>query len=421
MDTALPKSPINLRRRIEADPHRYFSAEEIERSKGYTRPLQRASLLSNLIGTATMIAIIATRLPQRMIDWTGVDGWFLQLLVVLAGMTVLLTLCDLPVAVWKTFTHEEKWGFNKQTPKGFVLDLIKNALIFGILIQALLFAPVWALIRATSLWWLYGGIAIMAISLVLGFVYPVLILPVFNKFTPLEDGDLLARLRALAERAKVSISEFKVMNASKRSTKDNAFFVGMGATRRVVIYDNMLTLPHTNTEVVIAHEIGHWRRGHIRRNIITGVVRLPVLLGLTAIVVSQGWFLRLAGVDRLGSPAALPSFLVVIGAVFMVLNILDAAESRWFEREADFDALELTHDPQAFAEVWRNMIDRNLPDLTPNWWARLKASHPPICERLAYGEAWAAANPDAKRLTLEPAPSGAQEEEADRHDDVGAK
>lgn len=392
MSTALPRSPINLKRRIEADPARHFSAEEIDRSRRYVRPLQVASLGSNLCALVTIVAIVATRFPQKLLSSTGVDGWALQLLVVLAALSVLLGICDLPIAVWKTFVHEAKWGFNKQTPKRFVLDLVLNTLVYGVALLAAMLLPVWALIRATDLWWLWGGLAVTAVSLVIGIVYPVVILPIFNKFTPLQDDGLLERLRALAVRAGVNISEFQVMDASKRSTKDNAFFVGMGATRRVVIYDNMLSLPASNVEVVIAHEIGHWRRGHIRRELFMGILRMPLMLGITAAIVSQGWFLELAGVQRLGDPAALPAFALAVTMVFMFLQLVDAAISRWFEREADFEALELTRDPEAFAQVWRNMVDRNLPNLTPNWWKRLKASHPPVVERLAHGEAWAIAN-----------------------------
>ncbi len=409
MDRAVPKSPLDLRRRIDADPTTYFTVEEVDRSKRYVRPLQIASLGSLACGIVTMVAIIAARFPQTIVEKTGVSGWVIELLVIIAALSVLLTLCDLPIAVWKTFVHETKWGFNKQTPKMFVLDLIKSTLIYGLILQAMLLVPVWALIRATDLWWLWGGLVITSISLILAFVYPVLILPAFNKFTPLEEGPLRARLRELAARAGVNISEFDVMDASKRSTKDNAFFVGMGSTRRVVLYDNMLSLPDTNTEVVVAHEIGHWRRGHITRNLVMGVVRMPLLLGATAAVVSQGWFLRLAGVDSLGDPAAMPALFSVAALLFIVIRLFDASISRWFEREADFDALELTRDPASFEQVWRNMIDRNLPDLTPSWWVRVRATHPPIHERLAHGRAWASANPDVRveQAHMEPQPGGA--------------
>lgn len=384
-------SPVPLWKPVAADASRYFSADEVARAKSYQRPLQNAALAGTLISAAVLAVMVWSEFPRRLLDRVGLTGWVWEFFVVIAAYVLLLEVASLPLSIWKTFVHEQKWGFNTQTAKGFVLDEIKGFLIFGIVLQGALLLPVWALIRATDLWWLWGGIAVFAVSLFLNLIYPIAILPAFNKFTPLDDEALRARLNALADRAGVSIGEFLVMDASKRSRKDNAFFVGMGATRRVVIYDNMLDLPHDNTEVVIAHEIGHWRRGHIRRGMLISIVQLPLVLGAIAALLSWDPLLRSAGIGDLGDPAALPLFILVGAVVMSVVRLGDAWISRWQERQADLDALELTRAPDAFAGVWRNMVDRNLPDLAPSWWLRVRMSHPHVVQRLAFGEVWAAA------------------------------
>jgi len=252
-----------------------------------------------------------------------------------------------------------------------------------------LFVPLWAVIRATDLWWLYGWLVMAAISLLIGVLAPVLIMPVFNKFTPLDDADLRDELLALARQAGADVSEVLVSDASKRSRKDNAFVTGMGKTRRLVLFDTILARPRRQLRSVTAHEIGHWKLRHILRMAPMQVALLFVaFLGLE-LVLSWDAALDFAGVDSVEDPAALPLFLLVFGVVGIGTNLATTWLSRANERDADLFALRITDDPDGFEEMIRSLSTDNLADLAPSWWRRVTQTHPPSAERLAMARAWA--------------------------------
>ena len=384
----LPVAPVSLRKPIPADPKDYFSAEEVDKSRSYQRPLQRARLAGTIITALATVALIGLKIGPKLIEaiWPNAS-WPFQLVVVIVAFVVILSIVGLPIGIWTEFGHEKKWGFSTQTPSRFFADQVKGILL-GVVLLSILLVPIWALVRNTDLWWVWGTVVFIVFSVGIAILFPILIVPIFNKLTPLEDESLKARLMTLASKAGVDISEYKVMDASKRTKKDNAFFAGMGKTRSVVIYDNMLQTPSEQVEVVVAHEIGHWRRGHIKRQILLAVFTSLATFGFVKWATSVPAVLRFAGVKDLAEPAALPLFLAAFSLASVVLGIVSAWFSRWFEREADLDALELTHDVDAYTNLWRSMTTRNLPDLTPNWWSRVRASHPPIAERMAFASTW---------------------------------
>lgn len=373
---------MKLTRPIPARPEDFFSAEEVAKSKKYQRPLQYSRLLSGFLSLVFILAFITFEASPRL------EPWPLQILVVVFAVIALGTVVGLPIDIWVEFSHERKWEFSTQTPRLFAADQVKGILL-GTVLLTLLFIPLWALIRSTGLWWLWGGLVFMVFSVGLAFVTPILLIPIFNKLTPLQDESLKARLGTLAEKGRIAISGYQVMDASKRTRKDNAFFTGMGKTRRVVLFDNMLVYPPEHVEVVVAHEIGHWQRGHIRKQIALGVLTSVVIFGAVAFAMKDGSaLLDWAGVKDAEDPASLPLFLLIFSAAAAVMGIAGSWFSRWYEREADLAALELTEAPDAYTALWRNMTGRNLPDLDPSWWHRIRASHPPIAERMAFAEVW---------------------------------
>ncbi|MEO7804545.1 MAG: M48 family metallopeptidase [Actinomycetota bacterium] len=373
---------MNLTSPIPARPEDFFSAEEVGKSKSYQRPLQYVRIVSGFLSLLFILAFITFKVAPSF------DPWYLQLVAVIFVVIVLSTLVGLPLDIWVEFSHERKWGFSTQTPARFAVDQVKGILL-GTVLLSVLFIPLWALIRSTPLWWLWGGLVFMIFSVGLAFLAPILLIPIFNKLTPLENEELKTKLMSLAKKGGIAISGFQVMDASKRTKKDNAFFAGMGKTRRVVLFDNMLEYPHEHIEVVVAHEIGHWKRGHIRKQIALGVVTSVVIFGAVALAMKDSSpLLDWAGVASAGDPASLPLFLLIFSAVGSIMGVITSWFSRWYEREADLAALELTASPDAYVALWRNMTGRNLPDLDPSWWARIKASHPPIAERMAFAEVW---------------------------------
>ena len=387
---------IGLWRRIPADPTTYFDAEQVAKGKEYNHPKKRAKMASSLASTITLIALIWTGAGPGLLERWDPGPWPLEMIWVLIATLSIVGIPGTPLDVWVEFVHERKWGFSTRTVKDYIVEDIKQLFIVGGLILPAILIPIFALIRWTSLWWLISGLAVTAVGLFLSFLYPIVILPMSNKFTPLEDEELNARLHATAERAGVPVSAFLVMDASKRTKKDNAFFAGIGATKRVVLFDNILELPPECIEVVVAHELGHWRRRHTVFGALESVFVIPVVLGLTALIGSQQAVLDWAEVSSLGDAGAVPLFLLLMGGIQQVLSRLTSISSRAYERAADVDALELTGDPEAVKETWRRMVDRNLPDVDPPWWERTKMSHPPIAERLAHADRWFAATAEAE-------------------------
>jgi STE24 endopeptidase len=378
---------MNTYRRIPADPAAYFEADEVQKAKDYQRPLTVARGISLALNAGFLIAVISTGLAGRVADGVGADGWFLRLVVIVASLTVAGVLIDLPISIWTTFSHERKWEFSTETPKGFVADLFKS-IVLGLVLQTLLFGALWWLIRSTDLWWIYGWAVFFAFSVLLAFLLPIVIMPIFNKFTPLENEKLSARLRALAEGVGMKVSGVQVMDASKRTRKDNAFFAGLGGSRRVVVFDNLLSQPASVIASIVAHELGHWRRRHITKGVILGTITSFGLFVVLRLVSTWDFALDWADVPDIRDPAALPLVLAVFSVVSSAISLLQAWISRAHERQADIDSLEITGDHDAFVQTHRGLSTRNLIDLAPSWWSYIRASHPPPAERLRLGEVW---------------------------------
>ena len=377
---------MNIYRRIAADPADWFSPEEVRKAKEYQRPLTTLRIANGLASLVLLITVISTKAAPRLAEAMGADGWVLRLLVVLAGLLVADQLVDLPFDLWREFRHERKWEFSTQTPGRYVADLIKTLVLSVVLLSALMI-PLWALIRSTELWWMFGWFVFFLFSVVLGFLGPILIMPLFNKFRPLEDADLAENLRELARSAGLNISDVQVMDASKRTRKDNAFFAGLGKTRRVVLFDNILEHPAQAVRSIVAHELGHWRRRHIVQLLALGTVLSFALFALLRFVTTWDAALDWAGVSSIADSASLPLVLLVMVGGQMLLGYIQAWHSRALEREADIESLRLTHGT-GFQDMMRSLMTRNLAELAPSRLAYLRMDHPPPAERLQLAEVW---------------------------------
>ncbi len=383
-------------RRIKADPAEFFDPAEVKKAKDYQRPLTIARVISLAISAAFMVVVLLTGAAGWLVDTVGVDHWVARLFVIVVGFTLAYESISLPVSVWTTFSHEKKWGFSTETPKGFVADELKG-LVVGVVLEFVIFGVLFWVIREVDMWWLWGWLAFFVIMVGLAMLFPIVLMPIFNKFTPLEDEALNRRIRDIVEGAGMKLSGVQVMDASKRTRKDNAFFAGIGKTRRVVIFDNLLEQPHEVIGSIVAHELGHWRRRHIARSVAVATVTTLLLFGVLYAVSRWDALLDLLDIPSLGEPEALPLILVVFTVVQSVTGIVQAWMSRAFERQADLDSLELTKDYDAFVETHRGLSTRNLSDLVPSWFKYIRASHPPAAERLQLGKLWLEAQDVAKR------------------------
>jgi STE24 endopeptidase len=377
-------------RRVANDPADWFSAEELERSRAYQRPLARLRLVRGTLTFVTIALFVGLQAGPRLVDALGLDNWVLQLLAVIVALELVSLVYNPALDWWVDLVHDKEWGLSNQTPKGFVSDQVKS-LALGIVMYLVLLVPLYALIRGTELWWFWGWLLLVAFSVGLGFVYPIVIAPIFNTFTPLENDDLNARIRDIATRAGVDIEGAFVADESRRSTRDNAYVAGLGATRRVVLYDTILEHPPEVVAQVVAHEVGHWRLHHLRRQIpLAALLALVMMLALRALAEWDGLW-SWVDVDGLGDPTSLPILLVAIQLGFGAMGVVSSYVSRAFERQADVQALELLGEPDRMQDMIRRLHVKNLADLDPSWWKRIQASHPPAAERMALVDAWLAA------------------------------
>jgi STE24 endopeptidase len=385
---SLPGPKFTPWRAFPADPADWFSPEEIAKARQYQHPLDVVRAIDWGIRLVLALAVIGTGLPGRALDGIGIHAWWARLGVLCVLISAFATITLLPAGVWRVLSYDRRWGFSTQTPKGYVADELKGLAI----VSALLYAfglPAWAVVRATSLWWLYAWGIFAVVTTTLGLLYPVAIAPLFNKYTPLGEGPLRAALLDVARLVRADISDILVEDSSRRTTKGNAYVSGLGRTRRVVLYDTMVGKPPAELRTVVAHEIGHWKLRHLAKTIPASIGLSFVTFALLGVILPDHRVLRFAHVHRLGDPVAFS--LVVVG--FPLLGQLTGLVQGWltrsFEREADLFALRSTGDAASFVAAMRDLYTANLSDLAPSWWKRLSSTHPSAAERLAMGAAWA--------------------------------
>lgn len=374
-------------RRVPADAADWFDPEEIARGRAYNKPIERLHRVRLALSTAVALAFVVGHAGPRLIDALDVKGWALQVAVVTLAFTSLELLVAPWFDAWRELDHDRRWGLSTQTTGGFVADQVKGALV-GAVTALLLLVPLWAVIRATDLWWLWGWLLFSGFTVLLGLLYPILIAPIFNRFTPMEDERLLRRILEVADRCGLDVSGVLVADASRRSLAGNAYVAGLGRTRRVVVYDTLLAWPHDVIVQVVAHELGHWHHRHLRRKlpIVIGV-QLVLFLGSWALL-RWDWLLDLGGVSSVRDPGAVPIFFTLFPAGFVAVGLVTSWLSRADERQADIYALDVLAEPDAFSEVFRRLAETNKADVDPSAWKRLNASHPPIAERLAMARRW---------------------------------
>lgn len=387
------------------DPADWFSSTDLERARAYQRPLTRLRLLRGAITAVVLGVFIFADVGPRLISWLDVTNWVAQLFVIVAALEVVSLVYNPPLDAWVDLVHDKRWDLSTQTKKGFVVDQVKNVLL-GLVINTILLVPLFAVIRSTDLWWIYGWLLVVVFSVGMGFLFPVVIAPIFNKFTPLEEGELSRRIQTVAQLAGVEISGAFVADESRRSRRDNAYVAGLGATRRVVLFDTLLEHPPAVVTQVVAHEVGHWRLGHLRRQIPLAAGLSFVVFAFLKLLSEWDWLFQQAGiptdgpVTAIGNPAALPILLVGVQVGFMVTGLVSGWVSRAFERQADLEALELLQQPQVMLDMQRRLHVKNLADLDPGRLKRLQATHPPAAERMAFTKAWADANDIALDLEI---------------------
>lgn len=393
-DVAIRRSSAHpsLGTRTPARNEDFFDERQLADLRAYARPVKRVRLAGRALGTIVdLVLIFVADLGPTLDDAVSGAPWPVRLLVVAGVLGLVAQLVQLPFDWWATMVHDKRHGLSNQTTALWIGDQIKEAILSVVLIGVLL-VPVYAAVRGVETWWLIGGLIFFGIVLTLNFVYPVLIMPRFNKFTPMPEGELRSRIEQIADLAETSIEGVYTMDGSKRSRRGNAFVAGFGPTKRVVVFDTMLDFPIEQIAQVVAHEIGHYRLNHIPKTFPLAGLQMLVSLAFVQYVGGNDTVLGWAGVDDLGDPAAAPVFVLTFGLPAMAMGLVSAWVSRRNEREADLEALELLGDPTSFVSMWPRFVALNKSDLEPGPWERWNSSHPETAERMQFGLDWAAMN-----------------------------
>ena len=305
--------------------------------------------------------------------------------LIYSGILVALkTLISIPFGIYSTFVIEERFGFNKTTGKTYAADLAKSAAI-GIIIGAPLLAGILAFFEyAGSPAWLYCWAAATVYIMAVQYIVPVWIMPLFNKFEPIGEGELKDAIIRYAESIHFSLKNISVMDGSRRSGKSNAFFTGFGKNRRIVLYDTLIA-QHTVPELVavLAHEMGHYKKRHIQMGIAVGILHMGLMFFILSLFLSYPGLYRAFYMDGISIYAGLIFFGMLFSPMEFVIGIFMQALSRRNEYEADRFAVETTGDPASMAEVLKKLSVNNLSNLEPHpFYVFLNYSHPPVFDRM---------------------------------------
>ena len=356
------------------------------RASAYTLEKSRFDSISTVYETGILaLALFSGFLPwlyARVAAWGPPGAGWTGALFILMAVTV-LGLPAMPFEWWQQFRIEARFGFNRTTPGLWLADRLKGLA----LACAIGFPLLWALLalvrRAGAGWWVWGFVLVFGFQLAALVLYPRLILPLFNKLSPLPEGELRTRLLALGERTGFRASTIQVIDGSKRSAHSNAYFTGFGRFRRIVLFDTLVAhLAPLELEAVLAHEIGHYRRGHVPKRLALAAASVLAGFGIIAWLASQPWF---NGAFGFPSGAMAPSFLLfglLSGLVTFWFTPLGNLLSRRQEYEADAFARDAMGGPDPLVGALRQLAEKNLSNLTPHpWFSAFHYSHPTIVER----------------------------------------
>lgn len=364
-----------------------YDAERYARSQEYTRERTRFAIASGAFDVAVFLAFwlcggfgmldgfVRTWLQHPVLQGLAFAG------ILSAGLGAL----SLPWSIYATFVLEEKYGFNRTTPATFVLDLIKGAAL-GAVLGGAAFAAVMAFFMYAGPWaWLYAWAAMVAAGALFAFVAPRFIMPLFFKFTPLPAGELSDRLHALCERLRFPVREMYVVDGSRRSSKANAFFTGFGSNRRIALFDTLIEEhPPEELEGILAHEIGHDKCLHMWKMAAVSVAQSFVMFWILSLFITSPQLQAALGIATPSVYAGLFAFALMYEPVGRLLAIGVTALSRRHEYEADAYAARGIGGPRPLMDALKRLSRKHLANLTPHPLAvLLRASHPPLAQRLA--------------------------------------
>jgi STE24 endopeptidase len=380
---------LNLTRLQEDLPEAFEGVYDPERYRKSQEYLKVNTHFGWMIAAFDLIVILVFWFGRGfplLDEWVRSFGYgsILCGLMYIALLVVFKALLSLPFSIYHTFVIEERFGFNQTTWTTYFLDLLKG-LGLAILLGAPLLTGILAFFEyaGTNAWW-YCWIAVTVYMLGVQFIAPTWIMPLFNKFSPLADGELKSAILSYAGSIKFPIENVYVMDGSKRSSKSNAFFTGFGKHRRIVLFDTLIKR-HTTAELVavLAHEMGHYKKKHIIKSLVLGILQMGFMLYLLSIFISYQGLFDAFYMSRTSVYAGLIFFAMLYSPLDFFIGLFMQMRSRRNETAADRFAVETTRDPQSMVDALKKLSVHNLSNLLPHpFYVFLNYSHPPVLQRI---------------------------------------
>ena len=380
---------LNLKALGQPVPQEFAGAvdeAEYPRSQQYTLTNAKLSLISEAVSLIAVILCMFFGVFNLFNVWAGalVNGAVLQGLVFLAFVAIASAVLSFPFAIYRTFVIEEKFGFNRTTPKLFIADRIKGLFLSVIIGAPLAAGVIWFFQTYVTWGWLIAWAFATAFTFGVQYIAPVWIMPLFNKFTPLEDGELRQAIESFAHKNGFHISGIYTIDGSKRSSKANAFFTGFGKQKRIALFDTLVNSMSTEEIVaVLAHEVGHCKLNHIKRMFLASIATTGITFFALSLVLTYQPLYAAFHVEQMSVAVGMVLFSFLYTPLSLVLSIFSTRQSRKYEFEADAFAARTTHTPEKLVSALIKLSVNSLSNLTPHpAYVFMHYSHPPVVDRI---------------------------------------
>lgn len=384
---------LNIKRFPSSPPRELdglMDQEKLDKARAYLNVNARFGIIQSIFSLVVLLGIwfcqgfpFLDNLVRSFSENEIVSG-----MMFLGILFIAQNLSSLPFDCYETFGIEEKFGFNKSTPKTFIIDRIKGLFLAAIIGLPILAGILW-IFQAVPNAWIWAWAFVTAVQLLLTYLAPTFILPLFNKFTPMPEGELRTKIEALGTSCGFPLEGVFIIDGSKRSTKANAYFTGFGKHKKIALFDTLIDKSSTpEILAILAHEIGHFKLGHIKQRLFVGILQMALIFFLIGLATDpNGTFARLLHdaffVDKISTYTGLVFFTILLEPASKLLSVLANAWSRKHEFEADAYASQSTNTPEALATALKKLSSDHLSHPAPHKLrVILDYSHPPLIERL---------------------------------------
>ncbi len=373
--------PVAFSSRVSLSAH--------QKAADYTIAKSKLHDIDSVVGMVLLLLLTLGGGISLIFDsWASTD-WspLLKSLLSVASVFLLMTVVELPFSLYQTFVVEEKFGFNKNTLPQFFKDQLLSMTLTMAIGMPILALVLWIMDSIGDLWWLYAWAVIISFSLLMSWLFPTVIAPLFNKFTPMEEGPLKQRIQGLLQRCGFNSQGIFIMDGSRRSGHGNAYFTGLGNNKRIVFFDTLVnSLEQEELEAVLAHELGHFKCKHVIKMLITSSVMTLISFAILGWLIHQDWFFTGLGVNTPSNASALLLFMLVSPVFTTFMQPISAYFQRKFEFEADDFATQHAQGSKMISGLVK-LYEENASTLTPDpLYSAFHYSHPPAAIRIAHIE-----------------------------------